>query len=92
MSDERCPIFLSAAERSLIFGLREIPESGRRARVLSVVDGLVRIAREPCCPESQADGVPCSSVHSQCETCARMLENVNALFAGSVPARPAVPV
>jgi len=91
MSDERRPMSLSAAERSLIFGLREISEPEHRERVLTLVDGLVRIAREPGCAETQADGVPCGSVHSQCEDCARVSEKVQTLVAGSFPVRPTVP-
>jgi hypothetical protein len=97
MTEDRLAIPLTAPERDLIFGLRAVGDSPLRRRVFAVVDGLVRIAREPCCAESQADGVPCDSVHSQCEMCDGVLEKVEtlveknfpSLFAGSVRTRTA---
>ncbi len=86
MNDEVLSIPVSRLERNLIFALREVPESPLRARVLGLLEGLVRIAQEPCCNETQADGVPCASVRSQCDACPRVFEKARALFDRSFPA------
>lgn len=35
----------------------------------SLLDELLLLAAEPGCAESQADGVPCASVHTSCDQC-----------------------
>jgi len=87
MTEDLLAIPLTAAERDLVRGLRVIDDSPLARRVLAVVHGLVRIAQEPCCAESQADGVPCGSVHSQCDACDEVFEKVEALVERSFPSR-----
>lgn len=89
MTENLPAIPLTAPERNLILGLRAIADSPLRHRVLAVVDGLVRIGREPCCAEAQADGVPCDSVHSQCDACDGVFEQVESLVERNFPSRVA---
>ena len=73
---------LSPAEWRLVTSLREVPESALRARVNSLVEALIDLAKEPRCPEHMADGVPCASVHANCDQCVqvtRMLEGLEAM-------------
>jgi len=73
---------LSPAEWRLVNALREVPESALRTRVNALVEALLELAREPKCPEHMADGVPCHSVHANCDSCAqvtRMLEGLEAM-------------
>jgi hypothetical protein len=97
MTEDLLAIPLTAFERQLISGLRSIAASPLRARLLAMFDGLVRIGQEPCCVESQADGVPCASVHGQCDACAAVHETIHALAEthfpiglafGTLPAAP----
>jgi hypothetical protein len=88
MTEVPLPVPLTAPERGLIFGLRAIADSPLRNRLLEVVEHLIQIGQEPCCAEAQADGVPCASVHRQCDACAAVFERVQALVALSFP-RPA---
>lgn len=91
MTEPFLAIPLSANERNLIFGLRAISDSPLRGRVLAVVDGLVRVGQEPCCVRSQADGVPCDSVHSQCDACGLVFEKVQSLVESFFPFPAAKP-
>ena len=89
MTENLPAIPLTAPERNLILGLRAIADSPLRRRVLAVVDGLVRIGQEPCCADAQADGVPCDSVHSQCDSCDGVFEQVESLVESNFPSRVA---
>ena len=91
MTENLLTIPLTASERDLIFGLRAICDSPLRRRVLGVVDGLVRVGQEPCCVRSQADGVPCDSVHSQCDACDSVFEKVESLVETYFPSPAAEP-
>ena len=73
---------LSPSEWRLVTALREVPESALRTRVNALVEALIELAREPKCAEHMADGVPCQSVHANCEQClhvTRMLEGLEAM-------------
>jgi len=73
---------LSPDEWRLVTTLREVPVSALKTRVNALVEALLELAREPRCPEHQADGVPCQSVHANCDQCAqvtRMLESLEAM-------------
>ncbi|HVO51536.1 MAG TPA: hypothetical protein VMV60_11125 [Thermoanaerobaculia bacterium] len=73
---------LTPTEWRLVNALREVPESALRTRVNALVEGLIALAREPKCPEHMADGVPCASVHANCDQCVevtRMLEGLEAM-------------
>ena len=56
--------------------------TAERARALGVP---VVVADEqpamPTCPEAQADGVPCGTVHADCECCERALDHEASLAA-----------
>lgn len=73
---------LSPQEWRLVSSLREVPESALRTRVSALVEALVQLAKEPKCAEHMADGVPCASVHANCDQCVevtRMLEGLEAM-------------
>jgi hypothetical protein len=73
---------LTPTEWRLVNALREVPESALRIRVNALVEGLIELAREPKCPEHMSDGVPCASVHANCDQCVqvtRMLEGLEAM-------------
>jgi hypothetical protein len=63
------PDMLSGDEWALIRGLRDIPPGDARNELIGLVQDLLVFARDPRCPSSQADGVPCVSVETPCEDC-----------------------
>jgi hypothetical protein len=68
---------LSPAEMELIRLLRETSDSPVRARVKTVVEGLLMAAKEPFCPEK-----PCPHAPGECERCSqtlRVLEGLEAM-------------
>ena len=72
---------LTPSEYRLIQNLREVPETDLRTRVKALVDALVSIAREPRCAAQQADGVPCASVHVNCDQCSQVTRVLDGLEA-----------
>jgi hypothetical protein len=62
-------VTLSAEEWSLVSGLRTVPDSPLKARLLTLVETLLHFVAEPKCAQMQADGVPCTSASAQCEEC-----------------------
>jgi hypothetical protein len=85
MTELKLSIPLTTAEHTLIRGLREIPESDLKSRILTAVDDLVRLGQEPRCSDAQADGVPCGCAQSQCETCNSVFERIAALVPSGPP-------
>ena len=82
MSQDLIPVSLTPAEYRLLMGLRDVPESSLKTRVKALIEALFRMAREPRCPEHQSDGVPCQSVHANCDQCVevtRMLDGLEAM-------------
>ena len=77
MTETRPSLPLTARERDLIRGLRDIADSRLKNRILAVMDDLVRLGQEPRCADAQADGVPCGCGQVQCETCSRVFERVS---------------
>jgi hypothetical protein len=69
MSTEKVTIALTPAEWRLVAGLREVPSSELKERVLRLFAAVVEFASEPRCAEAQADGVPCETPHTSCEQC-----------------------
>jgi len=53
----------------LVRRLREVPAGAARGELLELLDDLVDFARDPRCPEAQADGVPCLALGIACEEC-----------------------
>jgi hypothetical protein len=60
---------LSGEEETLVTRLREIPDGVARSELVRLVRRLLDFVRDPRCPESQADGVPCACVSGDCEQC-----------------------
>jgi hypothetical protein len=67
------PVQLSPEERRFVLALREVPPSRLRNELCSLLDELLAFAREPRCPDSQADGVPCASSRLACDECERVM-------------------
>lgn len=67
--DIQHPLSLTPDEVRIIRTLREMPEGPLKARVQKLMEDLLAFARNPRCPELQADGVPCESAHNDCDTC-----------------------
>jgi len=63
------PITLTPGEYELVAALRGMPESALRDRVQRLVKELAAFARNPHCPEFQADGVPCPEPSGDCDQC-----------------------
>ncbi|MCK6680907.1 MAG: hypothetical protein L6R30_00635 [Thermoanaerobaculia bacterium] len=70
---------LTPKEWRLIESLRAIPESPLKRRVDILLEDLLEFIREPKCPEMQADGVPCTNVHANCDQCTHVTEMVDYL-------------
>lgn len=69
MSGEKVSVALTPEEWRLVSGLREVPPSDLRRRVLRLFAAVLDFVREPRCAESQADGVPCTTPDGSCEQC-----------------------
>jgi hypothetical protein len=63
---------LDADEWHLVCALREVPPSPLRDGLLAAIGALVDFARDPGCPELQADGVPCTDAQSACDRCQKV--------------------
>lgn len=85
MTDQKIAIPLTSPERDLIYGLRAIPDSVLKRRILSLVDDIVRLGQEPRCVEAQADGVPCACADSNCETCIGVFERLSEIVDQASP-------
>lgn len=82
MNQDLIPVSLTPAEYRLLMGLRDVPESSLKTRVKALIEALFLMAREPRCPEHQPDGVPCASVHANCDQCVevtRMLDGLETM-------------
>lgn len=75
MTDDR----LTDDELALIEHLRHIPRSTTRDELTGLVRDLIDFVRDPRCPESQGDGVPCASVEIACEDCRHVIAVLAAL-------------
>jgi hypothetical protein len=72
--DQGIDVKLSAEEWALVSALRAVPESPLRTRVVTLMGTLLQFVGEPRCAEMQGDGVPCSTVHAQCDQCLHVAE------------------
>jgi hypothetical protein len=70
---------LSPEERRLIVQLREVPLGPVRQQLVELLGDLVGFVRDPCCPEAQADGVPCLSLAIACDQCQMVAGTLAAL-------------
>ena len=71
-------------DETTLEAIRKLPV--RRLHVL--LAQLMKVASEPRCAESQADGVPCATAHGSCENCARFTEFVASIRDGVLAERP----
>ena len=69
MTEPSVSIALTPAEWRLVSGLRAVPSSLLKEKSLELFAAVLDFAREPRCPEVQADGVPCDSPSRDCEQC-----------------------
>jgi hypothetical protein len=65
-------VSLAADEWELVWDLREVPSGPRKAALMQLLRDIVSFVADPGCAEAQADGVPCSSVSSECAQCRRV--------------------
>lgn len=92
MNGQRITAYLNADEWRLIQALRDVPPSALRDRVWELLVELTDLVREPKCPEVQADGVPCASVHSACDQCVQVSALIEGLRTGlRVGIKPTTP-
>jgi hypothetical protein len=70
---------LTPAEYRLVTTLRDLPESPLRDRVHRLLEDLLAFARNPRCPELQADGAPCGDPGSDCDQCQVVLGMLEAM-------------
>ena len=73
------PIIVSPTELVMITTLRDMPESPLRDRVQVLLAEILAFARNPRCPELQADGVPCGDPEADCDQCQVVLGMLDAL-------------
>jgi hypothetical protein len=85
MTERIAAIPLTSRERDLIEGIRAIPESALKRRIVLLVDDIVRLGQEPKCVEAQADGVPCACVNSSCEACIGVFERLAEIVDQAAP-------
>jgi hypothetical protein len=79
MGVERVNLLVSAEEYRIITTLRDMPESPLRDRVHRLLGDLLAFARNPRCPELQADGAPCANPAADCDQCRVVLEMLDAM-------------
>ena len=60
-------------EAQIIQRLRDSLPADAQAGFLRDLERLLTLAAEPRCAESQADGVPCATLETDCEHCGRAL-------------------
>jgi hypothetical protein len=74
MEQESVKIALNHSEWRVIAALRDLPDGQLKDLVRQTIGELLEYAREPKCPEMQADGVPCATPAADCEECRRLKE------------------
>ena len=79
MGPDPITLTVSPEEYRLITTLRGMPESPLRDRVQRLLADLVAFARNPRCPELQADGAPCANPAADCDQCKVVLAMLDAM-------------
>jgi hypothetical protein len=79
MGNDPTPLILTPEEARLITALRDMPESPLRDRVRRLLADVVAFARNPRCPELQADGAPCAHPATDCDQCQVVLAMLDTL-------------
>ncbi len=74
MREPKVSVALSAEEWRFVSDLRALPSSPLRDRALALFNAVLEFAREPRCPEVQADGVPCETPSRSCDQCLHVEE------------------
>ena len=88
MSEPRVSVALSAEEWRFVSDLRALPASPLRERTLDLFNAVLEFAREPRCPDAQADGVPCETPSRSCDQCLHLEEMLETLRRRTVEASP----
>ena len=89
MSEKTIALALTPHERQLIEGLRGIPESALKRKIVGLMDDIVRLGQEPRCVEAQADGVPCACASSSCDTCIEVFQRLAEIVDAASPVQVA---
>jgi len=76
------PPGLTAEEERLVLAMRDVPDSPLKTRLAELVSELALRVAHPCCPEAQADGVPCDSAGTACDECRRGIGFLDRLARG----------
>ena len=63
---------LDRDEWDLVWALREVPAGGLKDATVRLLREIVAFVGHPSCAQSQADGVPCTSVSSECAECRKV--------------------
>lgn len=63
---------LDREEWELVWALREVPAGGLKSSTVRLLREIVDFVGHPACAESQADGVPCTSVSKDCTQCQKV--------------------
>jgi hypothetical protein len=79
MNEPKVAVSLSVDEWRFVSDLRAIPSSPLRERALALFNAVLELAREPRCPEVQADGVPCDTPSQSCDQCIHLEEMLDLL-------------
>lgn len=79
MSQNPVRVELSEAEWRLVQALRELPESGLKAKVHGVMEELLFYVRNPRCQGMGAEGFPCGEPVTTCEACHEVWDLLDAL-------------
>lgn len=65
---------LDRDEWDLVWAMRDVPPGGLKTAMVRLLQEIVAYVGHPCCAESQADGVPCSTVAKDCAQCQKVEE------------------
>ena len=76
---------LSRQEWDLLWTVRAVAPGALKDSLMRLLMEVAEFVREPGCAEAQADGVPCDSVHADCECCGRALAREATLEAAPEP-------
>ncbi|MFI5182494.1 MAG: hypothetical protein ACHQPI_13995 [Thermoanaerobaculia bacterium] len=88
MREPKVSVALSAEEWRFVSDLRALPSSPLRERALTLFNAVLELARDPRCPEVQADGVPCDTPSRSCDQCLHVEEMLETLRRRALEAAP----
>ena len=79
---------LSPSEWRLVQGLRGLPESRLRGRIIEVLESLLFYVRNPRCEGMGVEGFPCGEPKAPCEECHEiwdLLESISERIGKATP-------